>query len=294
LIALVLALVAGLARGFQGDAWAQVWTELEALRAGKTSAAEASVFRAHLGEALRAAPEGPRSALLQAALESLEGRNVVTIAQRLAALRPDPFSPREQWFLADLLPPGAERTRVVLAALASPTVLTRWQVLLAWNASVDEARALRLADAALPIQANLYERYGDAASAVDLAQTYRALGQGQAADQVLAQALERELAAGRRPGELWEARGVNALAFGDESLARDYLGRALALGSEGAALRLARLELQAGRIEAARRGFRTLILDAPPPDRAWRGWGTSLLPAPFAPSRTRIPVPPNA
>ncbi len=284
---LALVVLAAFVPSHQGDPWAQIWTELEALRAGTASPAETGALREHLVEATRVGADEPRRELLRASLEATAGHEVSLPARRLAALRPNPFSAREQWFLADLLPPGPERAGAVLAALESPTSLARWQFLLAWNTAADEARALRYEESTLPIQLNLHARYQAEWSALDLALTYKALGQQAAAERVISEAIAREEGAGRRPYALWEQRGVLAFAFGDERTSRDYLGRALALGSDEAGLLLARLDLMQGRAEAARRGFRALILNAPPPDWAWRGWGTTLLPQPFAAPITR-------
>jgi len=266
----------------QGDPWAQIWSELESLRGGTASSAETGALREHLGEASRSGPDDPRRELLRTELEALAGRDVRAAAQRLAALDPTPFAPREQWFLADALPAGQERARALLAALAAPSTLARWQLFLAWNAAVDEGRALRLLESTLPIQLALHARYQAEWSALDLAQTYRALGEKEAAERVLSESITREEAAGRPCPELWEQRGVVALAFGDGRAARDYLGKALALGSDEAGLALAALDLAQGRTAAARPGFRASILNAPPSDRAWRGWGASLLPHAFA------------
>jgi tetratricopeptide (TPR) repeat protein len=178
----------------------------------------------------------------------------------------------------------------VQRALAADTRLTTWQVLLAWNAAVDEARAFRLEESTLPIQLRLREIYQDAWSANELALTYKALGQGQAADRLLGEAISAELETGRRAAELWETRGINALAFGSEGLARDYLGKAMAYGSPGAALLLARLDLSAGRTTQARSAFRALLLDQPSPDWAWRGWGMALLPDPIVAPGSLSPV----
>ncbi len=280
--AAVLALLAVLGTARQGDPWAQLWTELETLRAGSAPAAEAAVLREHLVAASREGPDDARVLLLRASLEALEGRDVRGLASHLAALDPSPFGPRERWFLADLMPPGRERADALLSALEAPTTLARWQVLLAWNVAVDEARALRHAETTLPIQRLLHERYLAEWSALDLTLTYKALGDHEAAERVLADTIAREETAGRRPSRLWESRGILALGFGDERKARDYLGKALALGSNDAGLLLSRLDLMQGRTDSARRGFRALILDDPPPDWAWRGWGTALLPPAFA------------
>jgi tetratricopeptide (TPR) repeat protein len=272
--------------GLQADPWAQVWTELEALRSGKTSAAEAEVLRGHLGDALHEGSGGPRAELLRAALEATSGTDVTPAAERLAALDPSPFSARELWFLGDLMPKGAARARIVLTALEADAPLADWQVLLAWNVAVDEIRALRIEETALPIQVRLHERYQAAWSAEDLALTYKSLGRWQAADEVLAQAIGKELDQRRQPAALWERRGILALGFGDETAARDYLGLALAQGSDDAGLLLSRLDLIAARGDDARRGYQALILGRPPPDWAWRGWGMALLPPPFAEQAT--------
>ena len=288
MIAVCLTLVS-----LQADSWAQIWTELETLRGGKISAAEAGVLRDHLGEALHKGAEGPRADLLGAALEALAGRDATSAAKRMATLEPSPFSVRERWFLADLLPAGAERARVVLTALETPAPLADWQALLAWNTAVDEVRALRIEETALPIQLDLHERYDADWSAGDLALTYMALGQGDAAVGVLERAIERVRAGGGNLAALLERRGIQALGFGDETAARDYLGLALAMRSDDAGLLLSRLDLLAGRMEAARRGFQALVLGRPPPDWAWRGWGMALLPPAFAEPATvnRFPPP---
>jgi len=282
MIAWTLIQLACLCGSYQGDSWAQIWTELETLRNGKTSAAEAGVLRGHLGDALLEGTGGPRAELLRASLEALSGRDVSSAAEGLASLDPSPFSARELWFLGDLMPMGAERGRIVLAALETATPLADWQALLAWNVAVDEARALRFEQTALPIQLRLHERYQAGWSAEDLALTYKSLGRWKAADDVLAGAIDKERAERRQPAALWERRGILALGFGDETAARDYLGLALAHGSDDAGLLLSRLDLIAASAEDARRGYQALVFGRPPPDWAWRGWGMALLPPPFA------------
>lgn len=285
---LVLALLAVLGVARQGDVWAQLWTELERLK-GEVPAAEAAVLDAHLHEALNEVAAEPRGELLRAALDGHAGRDASVAAHRLAALDPNPFTPREHWFLADLLPRGPERERAVEKALEAPSTLARWQVVLAWNTAVDAARALRLEEATLPIQVQLHARYQAEWSALDLSLTLKALGRSAEADQLMAEAIEREAAAGRPTENLWEQRGIVALGSGDGSRARDYLGKALALGSDQAGVLLSRLDLVAGRTERARAGFRALILASPPPDWAWRGWGTTLLTPPAEPAATILP-----
>lgn len=277
-----LALLAALVAVRQGDPWAQIWSELETLRGGAVAEAEAVVLRKHLNHASREDSDEPRLLLLRAALESLEGGELSAIARRLAAMEPSPFTAREEWFLADLLPPGRERAASVLVALKAPGTLARWQVLLAWSTAVDEARALRYEESTLPIQRNLHARYQAEWSALDLTVTLKALGNYETAEHTLREVIDSEAAVGRHPNKLWEQLGILALGFGDEGRARDYLGKALALGSDDAGLLLSRLDLIQGRTAAARRGFRALLRNQPPPDWAWRGWGAALLPSAFA------------
>jgi hypothetical protein len=216
---------------------------------------------------------------------------VSAVARGLHALEPRPFRGAELWFLADILPSGPERAEVALEALRSTETAQDWQVLLAWNAAVEEALALRLAGPALALQEELAARYAADWSAIDLALTRRLLGDAAGADEVLSRAIEREASAGRPTAELWSQRGIAALAAGDEARGRDYLGRALALGSEDAGLVLARLDLVAGRPEAARRGFRPPILRTPQADWALRGWGVSLLPPAESPPARQVQSP---
>lgn len=261
------------------DTWASVWSDLEALRSQALAAPEAALVRARLDAAAQSEASGPRLELLRLELENLAGRDVRARAVPLAELEPLPFTTRELWFLADALPVGERRARCVLTALTGSAELQRWQVLLAWNIGVDEARALRF-PSALPIQEELHRRFPEEWSTIDLALTYRHLG------------LQRELAAvfeealARAPtADLWSNYAIATLGSGDERRARDYLGRALALGSDDAGRVLGRLDLVQGRREAARATFRA-ILQAQPPDWAWRGWGTTLLPDAFAPPVT--------
>ena len=263
----------------QGGEWSTLWDQLERLRGSEPASAESAGLRVSLLAAAQARPLDPRADLLRAELEVLAGRRSSAVALRLAALQPDPFVPRERWLLADVLPPGPERAQQVLAALQGDEDLSRWQLVLAWSAAVEEARALRIPGAGLPIQERLYERCPADWSATDLALTRRSLGDERGADKLLAETIARETAYGRPTAALWTQRGIGALGFGDERRARDYLGRALAQGSDDANLVLSRLDLLEARVGAARRGFRTSILKWPPQDWAWRGWGMTLLPA---------------
>jgi len=290
---MIATLAAGLLLGlqFQGDSWGPLWDQLDRLRAGEAPAADGDALATRLESAARAQPEDPRGQLLDAALRHRAGADVAAAAERLASLEPDPFDAREHWYLIELLRPGPRRGQLVRSALEESPELARPQLLLAWKVALDEARSLRFEQGALPIQRELYRRNPADWSAIDLALSLRLTGDFAGADRVLAEALEREAQAGRPGSELWFQRGRTALGSGDEARARDYLGKALALGSREANLALSRLDLIEGHLEAARRGFRTSILDSPPADWAWRGWGASLLPSPFAPPARRPPGP---
>ena len=268
------------------DSWSQVWSDLEVHRSQALGAPEAALVRSRLEAAAQAETSGPRLELLRVELEHLAGRDVRARAAALAELEPLPFTPRELWFLADSLPAGELRARLVLGALSGRAELLRWQVLLAWNAGVDEARALRHRSA-LPIQEELHRRFPEDWSTIDLALTQRQLGLLRELSAVFEEALARAPTA-----ELWSNYAIATLGSGDERRARDYLGRALALGSDDASRVLGRLDLVQGRREAARATFRA-ILQAPPPDWAWRGWGTTLLPDAFAPPVTLSPTTTN-
>lgn len=260
------------------EAWKALFGELGRLKAGELAAAEADMIRSHLGEAARSLAGDPRAELVRAELETIAGGDATAAALRLAAIAPDAFTPDARWFLADSLPAGPVRARIVLAALETPRPLNRWELLLAWNAAVDESRALRLRESTLPIQRQLHERYLADWSAMDLTLTLRLLGERRALEALFEETIAREAAAGRPVKELWTQRGIAAAGFGDDRRARDYLGRGLALGSDDAGLVLARMDLAAGNTLASRDGFRASILGEPPADWAWRGWGTTLLP----------------
>lgn len=279
--AALLVLVAATAQG----AWESVWSDLERLHTKGLDAHEAEVLRARLSEVAAEHARDPRGELLRGDLELLEGRPNPALGARLAALAPGTFTPQEHWFLADLLAPGPERARAVLAALDSPDVPTQHQLVLAWNVATDEARLLRF-ESALPIQQRLHDRCRADWSALDLTLTLRLLGEREAVEAVFEQQIAQDGGAGAPTADLWSQRGISAMGFGDERLARDYLGRALAMGSDDAGLVLSRLDWMAGRIDVARHGFRASILNTPPPDWAWRGWGLCLLPpAHAAPAR---------
>jgi len=262
------------------DSWRAVWADLESVRAGRLVPAEAELVLGRLREAASAGDSGPRVELLRAELDALSGLDVSGRVRPLADLQPFPFEGPELWFLADLMPGGARRQELVLSALGATPELASWQVLVAWDHAVEEARSQRF-DSALPIQEELHRRYQADWSLTDLALTYRQLGRRQQLEALFEEALQRAPSA-----DLWSQYAIATQGAGDERRARDYLGRALALGSKDASQVLARMDLVAGHREAARAGFRILILETPPPDWAWRGWGLTLLPDAFAPAVT--------
>ncbi len=276
----------------QGDEWSSVWTELERLHAADLDPAEAESLRAHLLEVAQARAGEVRAELLLGDLEFLAGRDSSRVAGRLARAEPGSFTTRERWFLAEQLPPGEVRAREVVAALMDPGPIQSWHVLLAWNCAADQIRNLQVPGTALAIAENLHARFHTDWSTGDLVFLQRILGDRDGTEQVITGAIAREEQAGRSTTGLWYQRGLVALSFGDERLARDYLGRALALGSDDANLVLSRLDLVEGDLASARRGFATSILKLPPADWAWRGWGATLLPAADA-APARKPAPSN-
>ena len=112
-------------------------------------------------------------------------------------------------------------------------------------------------------------------SAINLGLLHSRLGEPRAAERVLFD----QLRASTRPGELWNHLALVAMGEGRESLARSRLGRAVRLGSRNAQLSLARLDLQSGRMDAARGGFRAGADAVPPGPWSLRGWALTLLPA---------------
>lgn len=209
----------------------------------------------------------------------------------------EPFRPRpsgpESWAFAEALGDGPARAAQVLFGLdqspphGDPLTYGR-RLNLAWSVGVQEAREGRHEQGALPIQRRLHDLYPGAWSAMDLALTLGLLGRREEGDRVLAGEIERErLEAGREGAEdpeLWNRRGLLALGVGHERLARNYLGRAVRMGSTNAAVVLARLDLVRGRREEALRGFRALSWERGGGAWTQRGYGLSLLsPRPLPP-----------
>ena len=97
-------------------------------------------------------------------------------------------------------------------------------------------------------------------------------------DEEIGRGVERSQGVDAGDPELWNRRGLIALGNRHERQARDYLGRALRLGSTNAAVVLARLDLIEGDLERARRGFRALSWSDDPGAWTQRGLGLAHLP----------------
>jgi len=258
--------------------WPAVWDDLLRLEALDAGAPEAGGLALDLDRIAQEQGHTPRGELLRHHLARLEG----TLPEQPPGFGGGdawPFEGRESWLAAEVVPPGAPRVRAILRSmdLLAASADGRF-VMLAWNTAVEEARALRLNEGALPIQTRLHEEFQATWSGLDLSLTWMWLGHHAVSDRLLAEAIALEEAAGNPTADIWSRRGIGALAAGDKRRALDYLGRALARGSSDAAVVLARMDLDAGRRRAARIGFRALSWDEDPGAWALRGWGLTLLP----------------
>ena len=258
--------------------WPRTWDALGALEAMVPGAPGSQERANELAELARDAAGSPRGTLLRARLDAWAGQPHGPVARELAQVSLADLTPRETWLAAEILPGGPARVRAVLDAMQATPELARDELLLAWNISVEEARALRLTEGALPIQSALHERNQADWSAMDLGLTLARLGDREGLDATLGEAIARARAAGSPVADLWSVWGTATAGFGDTERAMDYLGRALAHGSSDAGLVLGLMDLEAGRLAAARRGFRPSILSEPPAAWALRGWGMTLLP----------------
>ncbi|MCZ6596028.1 MAG: hypothetical protein O7B99_00150 [Planctomycetota bacterium] len=260
-----------------GEDWQAVWSDLARLRSAPADQ-DASALRASLSEVEQRNSGDPRADVLAAHLAQVDG----AAAEVVLVLPPKswPFVGAENWLVAEVHAPHPQRAEAILRALAAtPGALAGERLRLAWGVGVEEALARRL-QAALEIQEALHSRYQAAWSAADLALTASRAGAYGRSDAVLAAQIAVERATGRPTGSLWSQRGIAALGSGDERRARDYLGSGCAQGSADAAVVLARLDLDRGRLAAARAGFRALLPAEEPSPWAARGWGMALLPDP--------------
>lgn len=248
---------------------------------------------------------GEERARLEAELEAIAARNDATVEGDLLACwlrlerspertpseatRPAaadasdaewPYGGLASWIAAEVIPPSPARARALVRALGAEREPTREQVSFAWGYGVELATERLWIDDAIAVQTALHERYDEQWSALNLAMTLHRAGRVEAAERVLARRAEEhaETLPVEQRRELWSNRGLLALGRGDERVARDRLGRALALGSTDAALVLAREDLARDDDAGARAGFRALLLDEEPHAWALRGWGLTLLP----------------
>lgn len=278
------------------DNWAQAWALLSRLRNLELDQAERVDLRAKLETVLSSLQgSGTRLRILSQLLSLWDGETPPALSLGDLGLATDldesDLHGQEHWFLAEVLVAGERRaTEVQAGLLEAPLSLdsltANRRLNLAWTVGVAEARAGRHRSGALPIQTQLYRDFPGAWSAMDLALTLSLLGEGSQADAVLESEISREASAGGQPEgvagwvdpELWNQRGLVALGLCHERRARDYFGRALRLGSQNATIVLARLDLIQGKLEGARRGFRSLSWGDDPGAWTQRGYGLSMLP----------------
>lgn len=183
----------------------------------------------------------------------------------------------DAWQALAIAPPGAERAHQLTRALRElgDEPLSRERLDLAWRIGVEESRAFRY-DLAVEIQTILHESAQAPWSASDLALTLGRAGRYEEGREVLEAQLERGPATS---APVLQARlGLLLLGAGQERAARNALGRALAGGSEDAALILGRLALDQGDKASARALFRGQLMEGSGGAWALRGWGLTLLP----------------
>jgi len=267
--------IAILLGGPQDTDWGSLWTQLASLEATEPDAQGSLELWDQLAQAATHTPAGTRRQVLEAHLAAWKGQPHDLDPAQVSATGLDGH---ESWLLAAVLPTSPPKAQSVLQALAQTPTLDRDQLDMAWRTAAAEAGALRLAEGARPIQEILHARYQAAWTATHLCLTLMRLGELGELDRMMRAAIEREEAGGRSSAELWSQWGLAVLGAGQEHRARNLLGRALERGSQNAALILGRLDLQLGRLAAARANFRSSVLTEKPSAWALRGWGSSLLP----------------
>jgi hypothetical protein len=265
------------------DRWLSIWAAVEEWRAAEPRADAGPLLASAqaLGDPLRLD-------LLRALIAGAQDDGArAALGDRLGAVPGGatwPLSGSESWLAARVLPPGVSLGRCILAALdAGDGVLSNEQLTIAYGAGVEAAEDLRLGEA-IAIQRAVHARAAAEWSAFNLTLSLRRAGDYDGADRVLAEQIERAPSP-----EVVSQRGLNALGAGRVELARSLLGTAVARGSRDAALILARLDLAAGRIDAARNAFRALVAQEPPGAWALRGWGVALVESSVAAPSTGSP-----
>ncbi len=294
--------------------WEGIWRECAALLDAREDRAEGDAATipdgdprvAHLWELATTSDgeltESPEDALLLTFLGQQAGR-AAELPQWPDEEQHDrwPWSPRASWIAAFALPPGARRDRALLVALetlgeggagGSPggtpageqqgdrPSLSGWRLDLAWRVWLDAARDLRF-DAALAMGRRIHADQQALWSAQSLAKTATGAGAYDEAQETLLAALESLAGSQEERATLQNQLATLLLGRGSERRARAWYGSAMLSGSADAVASVARLELAAGRIAAARAGFRRALLLPEPGPWARRGWGLSLLPARF-------------
>ena len=197
------------------------------------------------------------------------------------------IAPSDGWEDVGAMEPGTERGQAIAALLGSnPGSLDQAQLTMAWEAGKRAAEGLEL-ELALKIQGPLFELAPAEWSGINLAITLQRLGDWRAADAVMGTLLAEVSLAD--PASTWSQRGIFALGEGEFLLAREYLGRALCLGSADASSILAREDLARHQFPSARAGFRAALASNPEHPWALRGWGLSLLGTPPVPTGEKQP-----
>lgn len=257
----------------QGPHWSRAWDELE-----RASGMEAGAERADvLAPLRRLAGERAfelRGRLLAASIERLE-QGAATLA--IAPEELGDFDARESWIAARVAAPGPGLDRALaqsLAGLEGAELAACYQ--LAYERFLALANGYET-ESAIGLAHAIHARARAVWSASNLASALRRAGRWDEAHAVLSAAIAAPIERRDRAALLQERALVDAGA-GWKARERDDLGASLARGSSDAAQVLGRLDLAAGRFDAARAVFRSALRDEPTPPWALRGWGLSMLP----------------
>lgn len=280
LLSLALVLLTTTTRGIPVAQEATIWREIAAIEKLDPTSRDRATRLTALKVTSPGTDRSAVGALVRAKVAALEGRPR-PLDWELSG--PWPYDREASWVAAELLPPGPTRGRAVIAALGELEAAPREAPLdgarteLAYEVWVDAAENLRF-DEALAIGRNLHSRSHATWSAISLGLTTMRAGLPDEGDAVLAAQIALPSTSAADLAALWDHRGILALGAGYEAPGRFALGRAVLHGSSDAAVVLARLDLAAGRLEAARAGFRAAWIENPGSDWARRGFGLTLLP----------------
>jgi tetratricopeptide (TPR) repeat protein len=215
-----------------------------------------------------------RARLLRARIQLVLGERPAPLAPSRAVLK---YLPGEALLAAELLADGPERARAAQSVLGDPQSTDPMRARIV-NLLPDLMRAERLSlrwDSALSLSAAVQS--SDAAPegvrTALIRERLRTLAQAGR----LAQAME-EARTSLSPQHDYGLLVQLQLAAGEPASARRVLGQALASGSAGVELELARLELAQGRPWLARELLQSVLAKDPGNREAWLGFSTSLLP----------------